>query len=50
MNLSDIKLPRELEADGTAETIRCMLMARTVQLWSGGTLSVPVIAMNDTLK
>ena len=50
MNLSDIKLPRELEAEGTAETIRRILMARTVQFWPGGTLSVPVIAMNDTLK
>jgi hypothetical protein len=50
MNLSDLKLPRELEADGTAETIRQVLMARTVQLWSGSDLSVPMIAMIDPLK
>lgn len=50
MNLSDIRLPRELEADGAAETIRQVLGARTVQLWPGGDLSIPVIAMNDPLK
>ncbi len=50
MNLSDMRLPRELEADGTAGTIRQVLMARTVQLWSGSNLSVPMITMSDSLK
>ena len=35
MNLSDIRFPRQLEADETAETIRKALMARTVKLWPG---------------
>jgi hypothetical protein len=35
MNLSDIRFPRQLEADNTAETIRQTLMARTVKLWPG---------------
>ena len=50
MNLSNIRLPRELEADGTAGSIRQVLMVRTVQLWSGSDLSVPMITMNDFLK
>jgi|SRR5271157_4122975 len=50
MNLSDMRLPRELEADGTAGTIRQVLMACTVQLWSGSDLSVPMITVSDTLK
>ena len=50
MNLSDMRLPRELEADGTAGTIRQALMARTVQLWSGSDLSVPMITMSDHLR
>jgi hypothetical protein len=50
MNLSDMKLPRELEADAAAETIRQVLMVRVVQLWSGSALSVPVITMGDPLK
>jgi hypothetical protein len=50
MNLPDMRLPRELEADGTAGTIRQVLMVRTVQLWSGSDLSVPMITMGDPLK
>ena len=50
MNLSDIRFPRQLEADGTAETIRSALMARTVKLWSGGDLDVARITMDDPLK
>jgi hypothetical protein len=46
----DIKLPRGLEADGTAETIRQILMTRTAQLWFSSDLSVPVISINDNLK
>lgn len=50
MNLSDIRLPRELEADGTTETIRQALGVRMVQLWPGGNLSIPMITMGDPLK
>jgi hypothetical protein len=50
MNLSDIRLPRQLEADDNAETIRQALMARTVKLWPGGHLDVSMITMSDPLK
>ena len=46
----DMRLPRELEADGTAGDICQVLMARTVQLSSCGDLSVPMITMGDPLK
>lgn len=50
MNLSDIRLPREVEADGTAEIIRKILGARTFQLWPNGELSIPMITMSEPLK
>ena len=50
MKLSDIRFPRQLEADDTAETIRQALMARTVRLWPGGDLDVSMITMSDPLK
>lgn len=50
MNLSDIRFPRQLEADDTAEAIRKALMARTVKLWPGGDLDVARITMDDPLK
>ena len=50
MNLSDIKLPRELEADRADEAIRRVLGARIVQLWPGSELFIPVIAVGDHLK
>jgi hypothetical protein len=50
MNLSDISLPRQLEADNSAETIRHALMARTVKLWPGGHLDVSAITMSDPLE
>jgi hypothetical protein len=50
MNLSDIQFPRQLEADGDAEDIRAVLMARTVKLWPGGSLDVSMITMSDPLK
>ncbi len=50
MNLSDIRLPRQLETDDTAETIRQVLMARTVKLWPGGELYVSMIMMSEPLK
>lgn len=50
MRLSDIRLPRELEADGSSEAIRQALGARTVQLWPGGDLFVPMISMGEPLQ
>jgi hypothetical protein len=50
MNLSDIRFPRELEADDHAEAIRQALMARTVKIWPGGHLDVSMITMSDPLK
>jgi hypothetical protein len=50
MNLSDMRFPRQMEADGTAEIIRRALMARTVKLWPGGDLDVSMITMSDPLK
>lgn len=50
VNLSDIRFPRELEADGTAEAIRGALTARTARLWPGGTLEVARITISEPLK
>jgi hypothetical protein len=50
MNLSDIRFPRRLEDDDTAETIRRALMARTVKLRPGGDYDVSMIALSDPLK
>jgi len=50
MNLSDMRFPRQLEADGSAAIIRRALMARTVKLWPGGDLDVSMITMSDPLK
>jgi len=49
MNLSEMRFPRQLEADGTAGIVRQALMARTVELWSGGDLHVSVITMSGPL-
>ncbi|MCE5262493.1 MAG: hypothetical protein LLG97_03045 [Deltaproteobacteria bacterium] len=50
VNLSDIRFPRELEADGAAEAIRRALMACTVKLWPGGTFEVARITIGDPLE
>jgi len=50
MNLSDIRFPRQLEADDNADAIRQALIARTVKLWPGGHLDVSMITMSDPLK
>lgn len=50
MKLSDIKLPRELEADGNIEIIYQALWERTVQIWPGSDLTIPIITVNDPLK
>jgi hypothetical protein len=50
MNLSDLRFPRQLEADGSEEKIRLVLAAEPVKLWSGGSLEVPRVAMTDQLE
>jgi len=50
MNLSEIRLPRQLEADNTAKTIRQALMVHTVKLWPSGELYVSMIMMSESLK
>jgi hypothetical protein len=50
INLSGMRLPRELEADGTAGDICQVLMARTVTLLPDDVFSVPMITMGDPLK
>ncbi len=50
MNLTDIRFPRQLEVEDTAETIRQALMACTVKLWLGGDLDVSMITMSEPLK
>jgi hypothetical protein len=43
-------LPRQLEADGTAEIIRQALLTRTARLWTGGDLYVPLIPASEGLQ
>jgi len=50
MNISDIRFPRQLEADGSAEIIRGELMARTSKLWPGGNIDVPIITLSEPMK
>jgi hypothetical protein len=50
MNVSDMRFPRQLEADGSAEIIRRELMANTTRLWTGSKIDVPVITLSEPLK
>lgn len=50
MSLPDIRFPRELEIDDTAETIRQALLIHTVSLRPESKFVVPRIQMNITLK
>ena len=50
MNISDMRFPRQLEADGSAEIIRGELMARTSKLWAGSEIDVPVITLSEPIK
>ena len=50
MNISEMRFPRQLEADGSDEVIREELMARTAQLWSGGEVVAPVISLSEPMK
>jgi len=48
--VSDIRLPRALDAEGAAEEIRRALAARTLKLWPGGVLEAPVVGMSEPLN
>jgi hypothetical protein len=48
--MNDLRFPRQLEADYSRDVIRLALMDRTVKLWPGGDLDVPLISMTDPLK
>ena len=50
MNISKMHFPRQLEAEGSDETIRGELMARTSKLWAGGKIDVPVISLSEPMK
>jgi len=50
MNLTDIRFPRLLEAEGVAETVRETLAVRTVKLWPNGDLDVARITVGEPLK
>jgi hypothetical protein len=50
MNKSDLRFPRQLEADGSAEMIRRELMVRTTKLWTGSKMDVPVLTLSEPLK
>lgn len=50
MNLLQMRLPRQLEADGADEIIRRQLAAHTTKLWARSAVDVPVIALTDPLK
>jgi len=50
MNIADIRLPRQLEADNSDEAIRQMLIKCAVKLMPGGKIDVPVINWSDPLK
>jgi hypothetical protein len=50
MNLSDMRFPRQLEADGSSEIIRGCLMEHTTKLWPGSNIDVPLVTLSDPLK
>jgi hypothetical protein len=50
MNLSDMRFPRQLEADGSDIMVRQALLTRTTKLWSGSKFDVPVIELSEPLK
>lgn len=44
-----MRLPRDVEANPQCESIRTALAARTRQLWPGGAIEVPVLALTAGL-
>ncbi|MEE9913143.1 MAG: hypothetical protein K4571_15635 [Deltaproteobacteria bacterium] len=49
MNLSDMKFPRQLEADGSKEKILQALVTRKTRLWPDGKMEVPVLTVSEAL-
>ncbi|MDP2853768.1 MAG: hypothetical protein Q8O28_05935 [Smithellaceae bacterium] len=49
MNLSTIRFPRPLEAEGSAEKIRQALETRKTRLWPEGKIEVPVLNISEAL-
>jgi hypothetical protein len=50
MNLADIRLPRQLEEDNSAEAILQILIKCAAKLMPGGKIDVPIIKWNYSLK
>jgi len=50
MNIGDIRLPRQLELDNSAEAIRQLLIACATKLIPSGKFDVPVISWSEPLK
>jgi hypothetical protein len=50
MNLAEIRFPRELEVDNTAETIRRALLNHTVKLRPDSNFAVPLLEISEPLK
>jgi len=50
MNMADIRLPRQLEADNADEAILQGLISCAAKLMLGGKIDVPVIKWSDPLK
>jgi hypothetical protein len=50
MNIRDVRLPRQLEADNVALAIHQTLISCAKILYPGGKIDVPVIEWNETLK
>jgi len=50
MNIADIRLPRQLEADNADEAILQGLISCAAKLMPGGKIDVPVIKWSDPLK
>ena len=50
MNIADMRLPRQLEADNSDETIRQVLMKCAEKIMPGGKIDVPVIDWSEPLK
>jgi hypothetical protein len=50
MNIRDIRLPRQLEADNVALAIHQKLISGATILYPGGKIDVPVISWNEALK
>jgi len=50
MNIANIRLPRQLEADSSAEAIRQVLISCAAKLMPGGKIDVPLIKWSNPLK